>query len=188
MAKQYYIKKDPSASGPDIEWVAINGKEFYQLITSPAGKGRYFIDMDDFMIETAESDYIDWRKEKNHSDYLRLQEHENQLLSTYSDITFPGGSGEDVVDSESISTEDCALHLLELDSLTEALKMLEDSEYRLIHALFFSAELQTQSQLAKRTGLTQAGISKQKKRILEKLKALVLNSKDVSRKAAKRET
>lgn len=39
MAKQYYIKKDPSASGTDIEWIAINGKDFYQLITSPAGKG-----------------------------------------------------------------------------------------------------------------------------------------------------
>lgn len=45
MAKQYYIKKDPSAIGSDIEWAAINGKEFYQLLTSPAGKGRYFIDM-----------------------------------------------------------------------------------------------------------------------------------------------
>ena len=24
MAKQYYIKRDPSASGADIEWIAIN--------------------------------------------------------------------------------------------------------------------------------------------------------------------
>ena len=62
MAKQYYIKKDPSAIGSDIEWTAINGKEFYQLITSPAGKGRYFIDMDEFMIEATEAEYKDWRK------------------------------------------------------------------------------------------------------------------------------
>ena len=53
MAKQYYIKKNPSVDGPSVEWIAINGKEFYQLITSPAGKGRYFIDMDDFMIGQA---------------------------------------------------------------------------------------------------------------------------------------
>ena len=57
MAKQYYIKRDPSASGADIEWIAINGKDFYQLITSPAGKGRYFIDMDGFMIESTEAEY-----------------------------------------------------------------------------------------------------------------------------------
>ena len=39
MAKQYYIKKNPSVDGPSVEWIAINGKEFYQLITFPAGKG-----------------------------------------------------------------------------------------------------------------------------------------------------
>ena len=59
MAKQYYIKKDPSVDDPSVEWIAINGKEFYQLITSPAGKGRYFIDMDDFMIEASEAEYLD---------------------------------------------------------------------------------------------------------------------------------
>lgn len=64
MAKQYYIKKDPSATGSDIEWAAINGKEFYKLITSPAGKGRYFIDMDEFIIESTKAEYKDWRKEK----------------------------------------------------------------------------------------------------------------------------
>lgn len=69
MAKQYYIKKNPSAIGSDIEWTAINGKEFYQLITSPAGKGRYFIDMDEFMIEATEAEYKDWRKEKDYNDY-----------------------------------------------------------------------------------------------------------------------
>ena len=59
MAKQCYIKKDPAVSGPDIEWTALSGKEFYQLITSPAGKGRYFIDMDDFMIESSETEYAE---------------------------------------------------------------------------------------------------------------------------------
>ena len=64
-----------------VEWIAINGKEFYQLITSPAGKGRYFIDMDEFMIESTEAEYKDWRREKDHSDYLRKQEETVQLLS-----------------------------------------------------------------------------------------------------------
>lgn len=29
MAKQYSIKKVLSTSGADIEWIAINGKDFY---------------------------------------------------------------------------------------------------------------------------------------------------------------
>ena len=75
------IKKNPATSGPDVEWTAINGKEFYQLITSSIGKGRYFIDMDEFMIESTEAEYMDWCKERDHSDYLHEQESQVQLLS-----------------------------------------------------------------------------------------------------------
>ena len=174
MAKQYYIKRDPSASGADIEWIAINGKDFYQLITSPAGKGRYFIDMDGFMIESTEAEYKDWRKERDHSDYLHKQESQVQLLSLY------GGEDDsqgDSIPDMDVSTEETALHSLELQELTKALKMLDDDEYSLIYALFLSQNCKTQSQLSSRLGLTQAGISRQKKRILEKLKFLVIKSK-----------
>lgn len=176
MAKQYYIKKNPATSGPDVEWIAINGKEFYQLITSPAGRGRYYIDMDDFMIEASEAEYAEWRREKNHSDYLRSQEAETIPLSLYSDLITENGNGEEVIPSEAISTEDKALHSLELEELQKALEMLEHGEYLLIRALFLSSDRKTQTQLTGKLGLTQAGISKQKKRILEKLKFLVIKS------------
>lgn len=174
MAKQYYIKRDPSASGADIEWITINGKDFYQLITSPAGKGRYFIDMDGFMIESTEAEYKDWRKERDHSDYLHKQESQVQLLSLYG--CEDDSQGDSIPDMD-VSTEETALHSLELQELTKALKMLDDDEYSLIYALFLSQNCKTQSQLSSRLGLTQAGISRQKKRILEKLKFLVIKSK-----------
>lgn len=174
MAKQYYVKRDPSASGADIEWIAINGKDFYQLITSPAGKGRYFIDMDGFMIESTEAEYKDWRKERDHSDYLHKQESQVQLLSLYG--CEDDSQGDSIPDMD-VSTEETALHSLELQELTKALKMLDDDEYSLIYALFLSQNCKTQSQLSSRLGLTQAGISRQKKRILEKLKFLVIKSK-----------
>ncbi|MEY8388908.1 hypothetical protein AALC17_16780 [Oscillospiraceae bacterium 38-13] len=174
MAKQYYIKKDPLTSGADIEWIAINGKDFYQLITSPAGKGRYFIDMGEFMIESTEAEYKDWRREKDHSDYLHEQESQVQLLSLY------GGGDDSLVDlipNMDVSAEETALHLLELQELTEALKMLDNDEYSLIYSLFLSQSCKTQSQLSSRFGLTQSGISRQKNRILEKLKFFVIKSK-----------
>lgn len=177
MAKQYYIKKDPSTSGTDIEWVAINGKEFYQLITSPAGKGRYFIDMDKFMIESSEAEYKDWRKEKDHNDYLHEQESQVQLLPLYDNEDDDHGN---LIPDIAASTEETAIHSLELQELTKALKMLDDDEYSLIYALFLSRDCKTQSQLAERLGLTQGGISKQKKRILEKLKFLVIKSRKSS--------
>lgn len=176
MAKQYYIRKDPAVSGPDIEWIALDGKEFYQFITSPAGRCRHFIDMDDFMIEASEAEYEQWRREKNHSDYLRSQETENSPLSLYSDLITEDGSGEEVIHNTAVSTEDRALHSLELEDLRKALEMLEPGEYRLIQALFLSSDCKTQTQLTEKLGLTQSGISRQKKRILGKLKFLVIKS------------
>lgn len=174
MAKQYYIKKNPTVDGPNVEWVAINGKEFYQMITSPAGKGRYFIDMDDFMIEANEKEYTDWRKEKDHGDYLRSHEDKKQILSLYSDMTVEGGNGEDLFQDKVPSTEDCALHSIEVEELKKALELLKSDEYYLIHALFLSSKRQKEAELAKKLGVTQSGISWQKKKILEKLKSLLI--------------
>lgn len=180
MAKQYYIKKDPSVDGPNVEWIAINGKEFYQLITSPAGKGRYFIDMDDFMIEATEAEYTDWRKEKDHTDYLRLHENDRLTLSLYSDMISEGGNGEDVLRDEMPSTEDEAIRTLELEELEKALKMLESDEYFLIHSLFLSSEHKKEADLAYKIGLTQSGVSWKKKKILAKLKFLLIKSQKSS--------
>ena len=177
MAKQYYIKKDPSVSGPDIEWLSINGKEFYKLVTSAAGRGRYFIDMDEFMIESTEAEYKEWRKERDHSDYLHEQESQIQFLPLYGSEDDSQG---DLIPDMATSTEETAIHSLELQELTKALKMLDDDEYSLIYALFLSRDRKTQSQLTKRLGLTQGGISRQKKRILEKLKFLVIKSRKSS--------
>jgi len=174
MAKQYYIKKAPTVDGPNVEWIAINGKEFYQLITSSAGKGRYFIDMEDFMIESSEKEYADWRKEKDHSDYLRSHEDKRQILSLYSDMVTQDGNGENLFQNEVLSTEDRALRSLEFEELKKALSLLESNEYYLIYALFLSPKQQKETELAKKFGVTQSGISWQKKKILEKLKSLLV--------------
>ena len=129
MAKQYYIKKNPAVSGPDIEWVALNGKEFYQLITSPAGKGRYFIDMDEFMIESTEAEYKDWRKERDHSDYLHEQESQVQLLPFYDgEESGPGGYIPDL----SANTEEQAMASIVRKALSEALSSLDKESYMII--------------------------------------------------------
>ena len=141
MAKQYYIKKNPATSGPDVEWIAINGKEFYQLITSPVGRGRYFIDMDDFIIEASETEYVEWRREKNHSDYLRKQEKEIQMLSLHTDMrSRDGGSEEDVRDLGT-DTEAQAIASIARKALNTALNSLDPESYLIIDCLKTIREL-----------------------------------------------
>lgn len=173
MAKQYYIKKDPSATGSDIEWAAINGKEFYKLITSPAGKGRYFIDMDEFIIESTKAEYKDWRKEKNHSDYLREQEAQIQFLPLY-------GSGDssqrELIPDTTTSTEEQATDSIVRKALNEALSTLDDESYILIDALILAQDRKSERELASEFGLSQKAINKRKQKILRNLKLLVLKT------------
>lgn len=105
---------------------------------------------------------------------MRLQEAESITLSLYSDLATESGNGEEMIHSESGGTEE-ALRSLEPQELGKALKMLDD-EYSLIYTLFLSRKRKTQVQLTKRLGLTQAGVSRPKKRILEKLKSFVIKS------------
>ena len=81
MARQYFVKQDPSVPENFIVWLKMNGQEFYRFITSPEGRGRYFVDMDDIVIEASKEQYEDWRREKDHSDYLREQEEGSLTLS-----------------------------------------------------------------------------------------------------------
>lgn len=171
MAKQYYIKKDPSAIGSDIEWTAINGKEFYQLLTSPAGKGRYFIDMDEFMIEATEAEYKDWRKEKDHSDYLQEQESQVQLLPLCGGEQ---GSQGDLIPDMSASTEEQAMASILRKALKEALNALDDESYTIIDALILAQDRKSERDLASEFGLSQKAINKRKRKILNHLKFLVL--------------
>ena len=177
MAKQYYIKKDPSASGADIEWIAINEKDFYQLITSPAGKGRYFIDMDEFMIESTEAEYKDWRKEKDHRDYLHEQESQVQLLSLYGSENDSRG---DLIPDMSASTEEQALASILRKALNEALSSLDKESYMIIDALILAQDRKSERDLASEYGLSQNAVHKRKKNILENLRLLVVKAEKSS--------
>lgn len=177
MAKQYYVKRDPSATGNDIEWNALTGQAFYHLITSMAGKGRYFIDMDDFLIEASQEEYIKWRQEKNHSDYLRSWELEHPQLSLYSDAIGECGNGEEAIPDEEIDVEELVLHTMECNALRAALEQLDTADYCLIHAMYLVENQKTERSLAHENGVSQNAIHKQKKRILKKIKSEVVKSK-----------
>ena len=173
MAKQYYIKKNPLSVGLDIEWIAINGEEFYQLITSPAGKGRYFIDMDEFMIESTEAEYKDWRREKNHSDYIREQEAQVQFLSLHDNSD---SSQRELISDMTASTEELAMDSIVRKALNEALCTLDDESFILIDALILGQNRKSERDLASEFGLSQKAINKRKHKILKNLKLLVLKT------------
>ena len=53
--RQYFRKKDPAVQGDRVEWIKMSHSQFYQFITSPDGRDRFFIRMGDIVIEASKT-------------------------------------------------------------------------------------------------------------------------------------
>jgi hypothetical protein len=89
-ATTYLVWKNPNCNGNNPEWMQISGREFYALVNTSAGKKRHFIKLRkasendvDIVLEATATEYVNWRKEKDHADYLAECEAESgyQTLS-----------------------------------------------------------------------------------------------------------
>lgn len=105
MKKQYFRKKEISTVDNDFEWIQMSGQEFYQFITSSDGRGRYFIDMGDIVIEAPRDIYKDWHKEHSYQQYRNKQIKKIKpiVLSLYGNDSFERVNGEAAISDNSIS-------------------------------------------------------------------------------------
>ena len=178
MKKSYWIMKTP---GSTTEWIKMNGKQFYEFINSPLGSGRHFVDLGTCKIECSLEQYLDWKREQNHSSYLYAFEDAVAVLSLDYWVEFINDDVEvflcDTIADPSHNTEADALNGIYLQQLAVAVKSLQGGERRLIEDLFLSDERKTEQEIATLYGVSKQYINKQKKKILEKLKMLVVKSK-----------
>lgn len=170
MYKKFYVKRNPNAHKDAIEWIEMTGREFYKFIKSPENKGRYFIDFEDYMMESSKSDYVKWRKEKDHADYLREQEEGWTTISLYSTDITESANGEDVIADEEIDVQSQVLNKLEQESLRMALGQLDDDSYQLMDILYLSEKPKSQHELAAERGVSQKAIWNRAKKIQKNLK------------------
>lgn len=170
MARQYFRKKDPCAQNHDVEWIEMSGQEFYQFVSSPEGRGRYFIDMDDYVIEASKTEYTTWRREKDHSDYLKEHEADCIILSLYSDNIAECGNGESVITDRHTAPENGTSEYARNKALYEALSLLDAKSYKLIHALFLEEKPKSLRKLSKETGIPVMTLQNRKKKILMQLR------------------
>lgn len=176
MARRYYCKKDPSAQGTDITWMEMNGKEFFQFIASPEGKGRYFIDLEEYVIEASKKHYDEWhREEERKNRKMRLKKDKGiEIVSFQSSAISRFGHGEEVTSDPTVNVEEDAICLTEVIRLRKALSKLDDSSRSFIQKMFLDKEGKSEREMAKILGISQPAAHKRKKKILEKLKLLVI--------------
>lgn len=176
MGRRYYRKNDPSAQGADIRWIEMNGLEFWQFVASQKGRGRYFIDLDEYVIEATKEIYDEWHREKAWKiRQMKLKKIKGiEIVSFQSSAISQFGHGEEVTPDPTVDVEDDVICLAEIKELRAALCQLDDSSRSLIQKLFLDKDRKSEREMAELLGISQPAVHKRKIKILEKLKLLVI--------------
>jgi len=176
MKKTYLVWKDPACSGVSPEWQEITGGEFYTLVSSPEGKNRRFItlpDVDDdsdgvIVMEATEEKYRDWKREKNHSDYLQKCGKETKIVSYHAMESEDG----ECYGEEFLKDDDCDVEAQCINTygFKTAIASLTEPELRLVEHLYLSDNPGTVRSYAELTGIPKSTVSRWNIAVLEKLK------------------
>lgn len=177
MYKRYFRMKEPGCEPEEIEWIEMTGREFYRFVNSPEGQGRYFIDMNDVVLESSKREAQIHRAEKDHSDYLKEQEEGWDTLSIYAVEEDCGCSGEEVIRDKTQDVEAEVMRRIETAQLRQALKCLDSESYWLIHALYLANTRKTLRQLSLSSGVPVMTLQDRKKKALALLGQNMLRKK-----------
>lgn len=174
MYTRYFRKKDSLCKPETVEWIEMNGEEYYQFITDPKNKDRHFVDMGDVVLEATAGEARDYKTEMNHNYYIRTWESGWSTVSLYAVEGANGCSGEEVAVDETQDVEAEVLMRLDSAAVRMALNQLDEASYQLIYALYLARERKTERELAQILGVSQNAVNKQKKKIIKTLKFLVV--------------
>ena len=157
--KTYWVKNH---SHGVLEWVEMNGKQFYEFITSPNGKDRFFADYGDYMIEVTKDEYREWKREVNHRRYLKGFEDEILVYSLDSFDESDGISYAELIVDMTVNIEDEISKRIDLQALAAAVRSLPSDEQRLISDLFMVDKPKTEQEIATAMGVSKQAIKKKK--------------------------
>ena len=177
MKKTYWVKKNPNSTA---DWIEMNGKQFYEFIKSPAGKGRYFINFGDFKLEATYDEYRKDQREKDHSRYLEGYETDATVSSLESRSDKDGISYGDLIVDLSVNVEEEAIKNIEMQILLAAVNTLPENERQFINELFSQENRKSEQELATILGISKQAINKRKIKIYKKLKKLVVKTQKSS--------
>ena len=129
-------------------------------------KRKYFIPVDDFLMEVKYQKYKSFYREKEHEKYIKKRDKKKGLI-LFGELT-------EVLIAETKENAPQAIESKEymeyMQKLKELIGLLYKKDRAVINALIF--EKLTERQLAKRMGISKPVLHRKKVRILKKLKSL----------------
>lgn len=177
MAKQFFIRNASLHDSDSDSWVQLSGAEFYAFVNSPQSKGRFFIDMEDYVLEASEDQFRRHKSQQDHSDYLNRFKKAYVFVSLYEMEQRNGYNGEDVIPDETQNTEQSALEKVLSSQLKVAISLLNDEEQWVISELYLSAKKKTLRQVSDESGIPVMTLHGRKESAKKKLKKFMENKK-----------
>ena len=184
MKTTYLVWKDPSCNGINPDWQEITGQEFYALVNTPENKERRFIKLNsasedgsdgEIVMESTETAYIAWRKEKRHKQHLRDTDPGYQIVSYHATETENGCSCEDSLPDESCDVEAECVRIFEHEEVRAAIARLSEDERQMVKYFYLSEKQGTERGYSTLTGIPQKTVHNRKIAVLNKLKKFIEN-------------
>lgn len=176
MKNTYLVWENPACKSINPIWRELNGQEFLALVRSTEVAGRYFVKLGNaqdgtaIVIEATRASYLAWKKEKNHSEYLKSCAESTSTFSYHEGDSAEGGCGEELMEDITADVLSECFAAMTRETLKAALVSLTEDEYKLIAYLYLSDKRGTESRYAALCGVSQKAINKRKIRVLAKLK------------------
>lgn len=176
MSNKYFVWKDPSCNGENIEWIEMDNVQFSAFIVLPENKFRRFIrlgnqichEADVIVLETTEAEYLRWDKERRRGRYLR--ENSTDIISISLDAPVSGNEQLTLADAipNEEDLEEKIIHEMMLEHLAVAFASLDSDEQELLTTLY--GENISIRSLASQRGIHYSTLTYQVRKIIEKMK------------------
>lgn len=136
-----------------------------------ADRDNYRLRIQGTLVEVTREVYLAYYGIERHTRTLDEKDLRNGKV-LYSDLDTPETLGEEMLpDLNAECVEDTAIGKVLLEELRRNLSLLPEQEMELIHALYF--EEMTEREYAQKIGLSQKGVNKRRRKILDKLRDMM---------------
>lgn len=136
-----------------------------------AEKKRRYIRAGRALVEVSEEIYTAYYQLKRRERYLEERSRDCGVVSYHALDTAELAGEELLFDSQAPTVEETAIAAILQQQLRRCISLLPKPEQELLHALYF--EELTEEQYAKRRGISQANVSKQRMKLLRKLRRMM---------------
>ena len=185
MRRKYLIKKDPAIEAKD-NWLVMTYRQYKAWLNTPEGKSRELTlgvlkgccDGDvEYHIECDEQTAKKWKKDQNHSDYLRQIWFESgyELISYNVSpvIDDEEMTGEELLEDDTCDVAEEVMMKCMKEELRMALKELDADEMAVIYNEYYAEDKRSEEAMAKLLEKTRDQIRYLKKTSLQKLRSIL---------------